>query len=331
MEQRVLAQRPVSAIGFGCMNIVGGYGPALSDAEAHRLLQSALDHGYTHFDTAAVYGAGESERLVGEALSHRRAAFYLASKAGFGRREDGTRCVDNSEANLRSQLEAGLKRLRTEAIDLYYLHRWDREVPIEEVVGLMSRFVEEGKVLALGLSEVSATTLERANATHPIAAIQSEYSLWTRNPEVAVLETAARLGIAFVAFSPVARGFLTGAVDQDRVYPAGDLRARMPRFHGDALSNNLQRLHAYCVIADEVGCTPAQLAIAWLLHKAPHILPIPGTQVAAHMEENIAAASVRLDDGVVARLEEIINTATIEGHRYTPEQQADIDTEDVPN
>ena len=242
---------------------------------------------------------------------------------------DGKRVIDGRPATLKATCEAALKRLRTDVIDLYYLHRWDKQVPIEESVGALGDLVREGKIRAVGLSEVSAPTLRRAHAEHPIAAVQTEYSLWTRNPEVAVLEACRELGTAFVAFSPVGRGFLCGAVTDAAQLDAKDIRVAMPRFQPDNLARNLAWLPAYRALAEEAGCSPAQLALAWLLHKAPHIIPIPGTTRVDHLQDDLGAAQVQLSPAVLERVEALVNTGTVAGHRYAAQARTEVDTEEV--
>jgi aryl-alcohol dehydrogenase-like predicted oxidoreductase len=212
-------------------------------------------------------------------------------------------------------------------IDLYYLHRWDKKVPIEDSVGAMAQLVRDGKVRAIGLSEVSASTLRKAHAVHPIAAVQTEYSLWTRNPEIAVLDACRELGAAFVAFSPVARGFLCDALPDVSTLQARDIRSAMPRFAPDNYAANLKLLPPYKALALEAGCTPAQLALAWLLHKAPHIVPIPGTTSVAHLHDDLGATAVHLDAGLLARLEALVNQHTVTGQRYSAQSQSEVDTE----
>ena len=331
MQQRQLGSFSVSAIGLGCMNICHAYGPPLPDDQAERLLLAALDDGVTHFDTAALYGFGASERTVGRVLSRHRSRFTLASKCGMQGvdvKGDGqlVRVIDGRPETLRATCEAALQRLQTDVIDLYYLHRWDKQVPIEESVGALADLVRAGKIRSIGLSEVSASTLRKAHAVHPIAAVQTEYSLWTRNPEIAVLDACRELGVSFVAFSPVARGFLCGDIDTSG-FDAKDIRRSMPRFSAEHMAANRQWLPTYLAIAAEVGCTPAQLAIAWLLHKGPDILPIPGTANIDHLHENNAAASVQLSADVMARLEALVNPATVSGNRYNEQANREVDTE----
>ena len=331
MKQRFLGPFTVSAIGLGCMNICHAYGAPVSEAQAERLLLAALDAGVTHFDTAALYGFGASERLVGKVLSAHRAKFTLASKCGMQGVDvagDGklVRVIDGRPDTLKATCEAALQRLRTDVIDLYYLHRWDKSVPVEDSVGALADLVRAGKIRAIGLSEVSAATLRRAHAVHPIAALQTEYSLWTRNPEIAVLQACRELGVSFVAFSPVARGFLCGPLDV-ATFDAKDIRRTMPRFTPENHAKNQALLPPFNAIAAEVGCTPAQLAIAWLLHQGDDILPIPGTTSVDHLMDDLGAAQVQLSADVLARLDALINQRTVAGDRYSEQANREVDTE----
>ena len=330
MQQRPLGPFSVSAIGLGCMNICHAYGAPATEAETERLLLGALDAGVTHFDTAALYGFGTSETLVGKFLARHRSRFTLASKCGMTGvpNEQGVkvRVIDGRPATLKATCEAALQRLQTEVIDLYYLHRWDRQVPVEDSVGALADLVREGKIRSIGLSEVSAATLRRAHAVHPIAALQTEYSLWTRNPEIAVLQACRELGVSFVAFSPVARGFLCGPLDVN-AFDAKDIRRGMPRFSPENHAKNQALLPAYHTIAAELGCTPAQLAIAWLLHQGDDILPIPGTRSLDHLLDDLGAAQVRLPVEVLARLDALINRHTVHGERYNAQANSEVDTE----
>ncbi|AEG93572.1 aldo/keto reductase [Ramlibacter tataouinensis] len=332
MHARQLGPFTVSAIGLGCMNLSHAYGLPPAPEQGERLLLAALDQGVTLFDTAALYGFGANETLVGRVLKPHRRRFTLASKGGMAgvTGEDGVlrRVIDGRPEAIRRNCEDSLRRLQTDVIDLYYLHRWDKQVPIEDSVGAMSRLVEQGKVRTLGLSEVSAATLRKAHAVHPITAVQTEYSLWTRNPEIAVLQACRELGVGFVAFSPVARGFLCDALHDVGGLDAKDIRRTMPRFEPAHYAANLKLLPGYRALAREAGCTPAQLALAWLLHKAPNIIPIPGTTRVAHLQEDLAAADLRLQPGLLARLEAHINQATVSGHRYGAQARAEVDTEE---
>lgn len=332
MPTRQLGPFTVSAIGLGCMNLSHAYGTPPSAEQAERVLLSALDAGVTLFDTAALYGFGQNETLVGRVLKPHRQSITLASKGGMGgvAGDDGVvrRVIDGRPETVRRNCEDSLRRLGTDVIDLYYLHRWDKKVPIEESVGAISRLVEEGKVRAIGLSEVSATTLRKAHAVHPIAAVQTEYSLWTRNPEIAVLAACRELGATFVAFSPVARGFLCDALQDVGSLHEKDIRRGMPRFEPANYAANLKLLPGYKALAQEAGCTPAQLALAWLLHKGEDIIPIPGTTSVEHLREDLAAADVRLSPELIARLEAHINEGTVSGNRYNQQSRSEVDTEE---
>ena len=325
MKQRKLGAFTVSQIGLGCMSLSNAYGPAPSRAEAEKVLQGALDEGYTFFDTAAVYGLGHNERLVGDVLGPHRDKFVLASKCGLTNGEE--RDLNGTPERLKKTCEESLKRLNVDVIDLYYLHRWDKEVPIEDSVGALSELVTAGKIKSIGLSEVSAPILRRAHLVHPITALQTEYSPWTRNPEIAVLNACRELGVAFVAFSPVGRGFLAGGVPDTSVLQAGDFRTGMPRFQGEAFAANLKLFEKFAALAESVGCTPAQLCLAWLLQKDEIIVPIPGTTSPAHMEENALASEIELDAEIADQLEALVNANTVRGARYAPAMQATVDTE----
>lgn len=331
MQQRLLGPFQVSAIGLGCMNLCHAYGQPMPEAEAERLLHAALDLGITHFDTAALYGFGVSETLIGRFLAPLRQRFTLASKCGMTGvpNEQGVkvRVIDGRPATLKATCEEALRRLRTDVIDLYYLHRWDKSVPIEDSVGALADLVRDGKIRAIGLSEVSAATLRRAHAVHPIAALQTEYSLWTRNPEIAVLQACRELGVSFVAFSPLGRGFLCGPLDID-AFDAKDIRRTMPRFTPAHYPHNAGLLPAYLAVAQEVGCSPAQLALAWLLHQGPDILPIPGTTRVEHLRDNIAAADLSLSPEVLARLDAVMNDRLVSGNRYNEQARREVDTEE---
>jgi aryl-alcohol dehydrogenase-like predicted oxidoreductase len=332
MKTRKLGPFQVSAVGLGCMNLSHAYGEPVSAEQGERVLLAALDEGVTLFDTAALYGFGANETLLGKVLSKHRHRFTLASKCGIQGTDvagDGklVRVIDGRPETIRSVCEASLNRLQTDVIDLYYLHRWDKKVPIEESMGAMGDLVASGKIRSVGLSEVSATTLRKAHAVHPIAAVQTEYSLWSRNAEIAVLEACKDLGATFVAFSPVTRGFLCGELLDVNTLDAKDIRRAMPRFLPENFAKNLRLLPPYLALAEEAGCTSAQLALAWLLHKADHIIPIPGTTNIAHLLDNLGAAEITLSAQVLTKLEALINQKTVVGDRYNEQNNREVDTE----
>ncbi|WP_298283588.1 aldo/keto reductase [Acidocella sp.] len=326
MERRNLAGRQVGRIGLGCMNLSHAYGVPPAREVAETVLRAALDSGVEHFDTAALYGFGKNEALLGDVLAPHRKAFFLASKCGMTG-VNGKRVIDGRPETLTATCEESLKNLRTDHIDLYYLHRLDKTVPVEDSVGALGALVRQGKIGAIGLSEVSAATLRKAHAAHPIAAVQNEYSLWSRNPEYGLLAACAELGVALVAFSPVARGFLAGGV-RDTQFAPGDIRANMPRFQGENFAANLKILAEFEAYAATLGVTPAQAALAWVLAKAPGIHAIPGTTSVAHLREDLA--DVMLSPAQLARLEEIVAPANVAGARYPAATQAEIDTEEAP-
>ena len=331
MQTRRIGPFEVSAVSLGCMNLSHAYGAPPPPEASERLLHRALELGVTMFDTAALYGFGANETLVGRVLKAQRDRFVLASKGGMAgvSFDDGVkRVIDGSPQAIRRNCEDSLQRLGVEVIDLYYLHRWDKRVPIEDSVGAMADLVRQGKVRALGLSEVSAATLRRAHAVHPIAAVQSEYSLWSRNVEIGVLQACRDIGASLVAFSPTARAFLTGALRDVSTLDAKDIRRGMPRFHPDNYAKNLQLLDGFAQIARDAGCSMAQLAIAWVLARGEQVIALPGTTSLAHLEENLGAATVTLDAGVLQRLDALINRHTVAGARYNPATQAEIDTEE---
>ncbi len=327
LPTRKLGAFEVSAIAMGCMNVSHAYGPPATPEAASAVLLRALDLGITMFDTAALYGFGANEELVGRVLSPHRKQFFLASKCGMTG-IDGKRVIDGRPATIRRTCEDALKRLRTDVIDLYYLHRWDKTIPIEETIGAMAELIREGKIKSIGLSEISAPTLRRAHAAHPIAAVQSEYSLWSRNVEIAVLDACEALGIAFVAFSPVGRGFLSGLPLEASSLDAKDIRRTMPRFQEPHYAVNARLLAGLNDIAEEVGCTAAQLSLAWVLAKRENIIALPGTTRIDHLTDNVAACNVRLHASVIARLDALINEKTVSGGRYSVAAQADVDTEE---
>ena len=330
MQTRRIGSLEVSAIGLGCMSLSHAYGAPPPREQAEQVLLGALEAGYTFFDTAAVYGLGHNETLVGEVLSPHRDKFVLASKCGITDATGTQRGIDGRPETIKALCDVSLKRLKTEVIDLYYLHRMDRQVPIEDSVGALADLVAAGKIRSIGLSEVSAPTLRKAHAVHPIAALQTEYSPWTRNPEIAVLDACRELGVAFVGFSPVGRGFLAGGVTDPTKLEDGDFRRGMPRFQGEAFEANLKLYRSFEALAQEAGCTTAQLCLAWLLQKDDIIIPIPGTTSPDHMREDAAAAGITLSDAVMTRVDQIVNGDTVTGSRYAPAMQASVDTELMP-
>jgi aryl-alcohol dehydrogenase-like predicted oxidoreductase len=325
---RKLGPYDVTAIGYGCMNLSHAYGPPQPREVAERLIRRALELGVTHFDTAALYGFGANEQLVGELLGRRPEHVIVASKCGlFGR--DGKRVIDGRTESIRAICEQSLRNLRTDRIDLYYLHRWDKSLPIEESVGALADLKRQGKIRAIGLSEVGAATLRKAQAVHAISALQSEYSLWTRNPEVAVLEECRRLDVTFVAFSPLGRGFLAGAMRNPADLADGDIRRGMPRFQRENFEKNRQLLTPLAELAAGIGCTCAQLALAWVLSRAPHVLVIPGTTRDEHLAENCGADAIRLDAATLGRLDALFPPGKASGARYPPATQVENDTEEI--
>jgi aryl-alcohol dehydrogenase-like predicted oxidoreductase len=331
MKNRQIASFSVSAIGLGCMNLSHAYGAPVSAQQGERVLLAAFDQGVNFFDTAALYGFGANETLVGKVMKPHRQKFTLASKCGMQgvEQSDGSkvRVIDGRPETIKKTCEDSLRRLQTDVIDLCYLHRWDKKVPIEDSVGALSDLVRQGKIQTIGLSEVSASTLRKAHAVHPIAAVQTEYSLWTRNPEIAVLQACRELGAAFVAFSPVARGFLCGAPLDIASFEPKDIRRGMPRFTPENFAANLKLLPAYHALAQEAGCSPSQLALAWLLHQGEHIIPIPGTTSVNHLLDDLAAANVQLDASLLGRLDALINQNTVAGNRYSAQANSEVDTE----
>jgi aryl-alcohol dehydrogenase-like predicted oxidoreductase len=330
VKSRQLGPFDVSAIGLGCMSLSHAYGTPPEPEAAAAVLLKALDLGYTHFDTAALYGFGANEALIGRTLRHRRGEFVLASKGGMFRNAQGQREIDGHPDAIKQHCEESLRRLQTDVIDLYYLHRWDKRLPVEESVGAVADLVREGKVRALGLSEVSAATIRRAHRVHLLTAVQTEYSLWTRNPEVAVLDACRELGITLVAFSPLGRGFLAGSLKDVASLPPKDIRLAMPRFQGEHFEHNLGLLDGLATLAREQRVTMAQLVLAWVLAQGDDVVPIPGTTRLDHLEENARGTEVRLDSMTITALNELINPRTVSGARYNAATQTEIDTEEVP-
>ncbi|MGH8081073.1 MAG: aldo/keto reductase [Lysobacter sp.] len=310
----------VSALGPGCMGMSFAYGSA-DETESLATLDRALELGVTFLDTADMYGPHTNEQLLGRALAGRRDRVFLATKFGivFDPSNPGARGVSGSPEYVRKSIEGSLQRLDTDHVDLYYQHRIDASVPIEETVGAMAELVRAGKVRYLGLSEPSAETLERAHAVHPITAVQSEYSLWTRDPEHnGVFEVCERLGIGFVPYSPLGRGFLTGNITSANELQSDDFRLTTPRFQGDNFTHNLQLAQHVKRIAADKGCTPAQLALAWVLAQGEHLVPIPGTKRRKYLEDNIGALQVVLSPSELAQLDTLFSPDAVAGDRYTP-------------
>jgi len=317
MESRTLGSSlVVSSLGLGCMGMSEFYGEGDPD-ESTRVIHRAIDLGCTFLDTADMYGPFTNEQLVGRAIAGRRDRVVLATKFGNERRQDGTRVgVNGSPEYVHAACDASLQRLGVDHIDLYYQHRVDTTVPIEETVGAMAELVQSGKVRFLGLSEAAPETIRRAAAVHPITALQTEYSLWSRDPEDGILQTVAELGIGFVAYSPLGRGFLTGQIRSLDDLEPGDFRRMNPRFTGDNFQRNLDVVDRVRELAREKGCTPGQLALAWLLAQRDDIVPIPGTKRVSYLEENLAAVDVTLDAGDLARIDEVSPKGFAAGDRY---------------
>lgn len=327
MQLRELGRAGIrmSALGLGCMGMSEFYGPT-DDSQSRATLERALELGITHFDTADMYGSGHNETLLGGFLAGRRDKAVVATKFGIVRKPgEYARAIDTSPAYVRAACEDSLKRLGVETIDLYYAHRINRDIAIEDTVGAMADLVREGKVRALGLCEVSAATLERAHAVHPIAAVQTEYSLWTRDPEAGVLPACRRLGVSLVAYSPLGRGLLTGAIAHADGLAENDFRRIAPRFQPGNLEANLALVAKVKALAAAKGCTPAQLALAWLLAQGPDILPIPGTRRAERLEENAAALAVSLGKDDLAALDAALPPGAAAGERYPPEGMKGVD------
>ena len=327
MRRRRFGQsRTVSAVGLGCMSFGGFYG-ATTESDSMRAMARALELGVDFWDTANVYGEGVSETLIGGFLAEdrtRRAKITLATKFSIRRLADGTRTFDNGPEHIRESLEGSMKRLGVDFIDLYYVHRVDNRIPIEDTVGELAQHVKSGMIGAIGLSEVSPDTLRRGTAVHPIAAVQSEYSLWTRNPELGLIQACEETGAILVAFSPLARGSFSGLLQDVETFCDRDFRAANPRFQGLNWRRNRDRLKAYLALAKAWGVKPATLAIAWTLAKAPHIVPIPGTRTASHLEECAEAADIDLTETQVAELERVLPVGYAAGERYSDQQWAGI-------
>ncbi|GAA6177672.1 aldo/keto reductase [Sulfitobacter pacificus] len=320
MQKRTLSNSlDISAIGLGCMGMSEFYGPR-NDEDSRKVLHRAVDLGVTFFDTADMYGSGHNEELLGKFLDKNAPDIVLATKFGI-RRNPGqyARSLDNSPAYARASCEASLKRLGREHIDLFYVHRLDQSQPVEEVMGELSLLVGEGKIGHIGLCEVSTDTLRRAHAIHPVTALQTEYSLWSRDVEETILPTCTELGIGFVPYSPLGRGFLTGTFDKSTQFAEGDFRAGLPRFAPDNIEQNTGMVQVLQKLAQEKNCTPAQLALAWVLSKGDNVVPIPGTRRIKYLEENVAASDLVLTSAEIQQLEGDLSNVEIKGQRYTEE------------
>jgi len=325
MQKRKLGKSglEVSAIGLGCMGLSSAYGPPTDNQEAVRLIHTAFESGVTFFDTAEAYGPFTNEQLLGEALAPFRDRVVIATKFGF---ENGIAAqgLNSRPEHIREVAEASLKRLRTDRIDLLYQHRVDPDVPIEDVAGTMKELIRDGKVRHFGLSEAGVQTIRRAHAVQPVAALQSEYSLWWREPEAEILPLCEELGIGFVPFSPLGRGFLAGSIGQDTQFAAGDFRNLLPRFAPEARKANQALVERLARIAQQRGATPAQIALAWLVAQKPWIVPIPGTTKLHRLKENIGAIDLELSATDRREIEETLSQVKIEGARYPAHLQAQI-------
>jgi len=315
----------VSAIGLGCMGISQSYGLPMETPDALRLIRAAFERGVTFFDTAEVYGPYRNEEVVGEALQPIRDQVVIATKFGIDIDGTGKSGMDSRPEHIRAVADASLKRLRTDYIDLFYQHRVDPDVPMEDVAGTVKELIREGKVKHFGLSEAGVRNIRRAHAVQPVAALQSEYSLWWREPEEAIIPTLEELGIGFVPFSPLGKGFLTGAIDANTTFTGNDFRNTVPRFAPEARRANEPIVEAIGKIAAEKKVTAAQVALAWLLAQKPWIVPIPGTTKLNRLEENIAAAAVELTKEDLGKIESAVSAIAVQGERYSPQQQARID------
>jgi aryl-alcohol dehydrogenase-like predicted oxidoreductase len=317
MQQRPLGRTGIqlSALGFGCMTLIGWYGTR-NDEEARATLLSALDQGVTHLDTAASYQLGDNEKFLGATLRGRRDGLFLATKYGITRNAQGQLVIDNQPQSLREAVEASLGRLGTDRIDLFYLHRIDRDTPIEESVGTLAELVRAGKIRHIGLSECSVQTLRRAHAVHPVAAVQSEYSLWSREPEQGILAACRELGASLVAYSPLGRGFLAANFRSLEDLPADDNRRNQPRFQQANAEHNARLVAAIGAIAARKGCSLPQLAIAWVLAQGPDVTPIPGMKTRAHLNDNLGALQVSLSGAEEQELRRLVDGMQVQGERH---------------
>jgi aryl-alcohol dehydrogenase-like predicted oxidoreductase len=325
IQQRQLGQNglTVSALGLGCMGLSFGYGPATDKQQAISLIRAAVEKGVTFFDTAEIYGPFVNEEVVGEALAPVRDQIVFATKFGFDCEQPG-QVLNSRPEHIRAAVEGSLARLKTDYIDLYYQHRVDPDVPVEDVAGTVADLIAEGKVKHFGLSEAGVGTIRRAHAVCPVAALQSEYSLWWRQPEQEILPLLAELNIGFVPFSPLGKGFLTGAIDATTTFESGDFRNIVPRFSEESRQANQQLVDIVKGLATEQGVTPAQIALAWLLAKAPWIVPIPGTTKLHRLEENLGAASVTLSPVALSHINAALEQIDVVGDRYPKHLQARV-------
>lgn len=325
MKKRIIGQGlEVSAIGLGCMGLSGSYGPILDRAESNRFLRDAVERGVTFFDSAEVYGPFLNEEIVGEGLKPVRDQIVLATKFGFAYDGNVPGAPDSSRTNIRRAVEGSLKRLQTDYIDLYYQHRVDPNTPIEEVAETVKELIAEGKVKHFGLSEAGANTIRRAHAVQPVTALQSEYSLWFRDHEKEIIPTLEVLGIGFVPFSPLGKGVLTGTVTAESTFGDNDIRATIPRFQQDVIQENLRLVDELKAVAADMGISPAQLALAWVLAQKPWIVPIPGTRRTERLIENIGAVAVEFSAAEVERINKIAAEIVIQGDRYNDFQASRV-------
>jgi aryl-alcohol dehydrogenase-like predicted oxidoreductase len=328
MQKRKLGNNlEVSALGLGCMGMSFAYGTTdeRDERESIATIHRAIELGVTFFDTAEVYGPYTNEELLARSLEGRRDRVIIATKFGFTIENGAMAGLNSQPEHISEAVEGSLRRLQTDHIDLLYQHRVDPAVPIEDVVGVMSDFVSEGKVRFLGLSEAGEQTIRRAHAVHPIAALQSEYSLWERNLEPRIIPLLRELGIGLVPFAPIGRGFLTGSVKRAEDYPESDYRHNDPRYQGENFDANMRAASAVHKLAEQKRATPGQIALAWLLHKGPDIVPIPGTTRRTHLEDNVGAAAVSLSDAEMSRLDAALSPENVSGPRYTEKQMATVD------